>query len=207
MFVSCDSGFQMVNTVLDEENRTLDLYEPSTELKALFHLLHAPPAPFVAPPPSQDFTRIEETMPDATIPCPLLPALFVLADKYALSQDIVQTLRSHLAAYASTFPLQVYGCAVGLGLDTIAAEASAHLLHPPLTSYTPGEIKAIPTAEAYHQLALLHEMRIKKLGEVLENEDIFPHGYGQCNKHAQRAKFLWRQRKTVVISKIQAGER
>lgn len=198
----------MVNTVLDEENETLDLYEPATVLDALFQLLHAPPAIFVPPPTStsRDFTRIQETIPVATIPCPLLPALFVLADKYALSEEVVNVLKSHLAAYASTSPLQVYGCAVELGFQGIAAKASKHLLHPPLTSYTPEEIKVIPTAEAYHKLVLLHEMRIKRLGEVLAAEDIFPHGYGECSRHAHKAKSLWRQRKGVVVSQIQAGE-
>lgn len=206
MFSCCDAGFQMIN-VFDEETQTLDLQESAVALNALFSLLHSPPPLFVAPPPAlKDFTRILETVPEATIPCPLLPALFVLADKYALSRELVQILKSHLAACASTFPLSVYGCAVGRGLNEVAAEASAHLLHPPLTSYTPEEIKIIPTAEAYHQLVLLHDFRIKQLGKVLVNEEIFPHGYGECSRHAQRTKSIWQQRKTVVSSKIQAGE-
>lgn len=206
MFVSCDGGFQLVSTTLDEENRTLNLYESGSVLDALFQLLHSTPAPFEPPPPPTDFTRIQETIPEAAIPCPLLPALFALADKYALSQEIVQTLQSHLSAYASTFPLQVYGCAVGFGMPDIAVEASAHLLHPPLTSYTPEEIKIIPTAQAYHRLVLLHELRIRKLGEVLEHEEIFPHGYGECGRHAERTKSLWLRRKATTMSKIQAGE-
>ena len=207
MFESCDSGFEVVSAGLDEESRTLELHESASVLDALCRLLHAAPPPFV-PSPSEDydFTRIQETIPDTAIPLPVLPALFVLADKYSLSQDIARSLRSHLAAHASAFPLEVYGCAVKFGLDEIAGEASTHLLHPPLTSYTPDEIKVIPTAEAYHRLALLHEIRIRKLREVLENEEVFPHGYGECRRHAQRMESVWRQRKNVVMNKIQAGE-
>lgn len=209
MFESCVNGFEVVSAGLDEESRTLDLYESGSVLRALFQLLHSTLAPFVPPKSAlteRDFTRIQGTFPEATVPFPLLPALFALADKYALSQDIVRALRSHLAAYASAFPLQVYGCAVTFGLDEVAGEASAHLLHPPLTSYTADEIKVIPTAEAYHELVLLHERRIQKLKEVLGDEQIFPYGYGECKWHAQSAKTLWQQRKTVVMSKIQAGE-
>lgn len=207
MFSCCDDGFHMVDT-FDDENRTLALNETSVALHALFHLLHKPPKPFVAPPTeSKDFTRVwQDVIPDSTIPCPLLPSLFVLADKYVLSREIVDTLKSHLAAYASVFPLQVYGCASSLGCDEIAAEASTHLLYPPLGTYSVDEIRVIPTTEAYHQLVLLHDFRIKKLKEVLSNEDVFPHGYGECNRHSDRTKSIWVAKKRDIIGQIEAGE-
>ncbi|PSR71272.1 hypothetical protein PHLCEN_2v12786 [Hermanssonia centrifuga] len=156
--------------------------------------------------PEKDFGRIQEIIPEATIPFPLLPSLYRLADKYAFSQDIMQALHSHLGAYVSMYPLRVYGYASELGLDKVAAKASTHLLHPPLTSYSTEEMKAIPTAEAYHKLALLHEFRTRKIRETLMNEEVFPHGYGECSRHAQRTKDLWKTRKHVVYNQIQAGE-
>ncbi|THH02503.1 hypothetical protein EW026_g381 [Hermanssonia centrifuga] len=103
------------------------------------------------------------------------------------------------------YPLRVYGYASELGLDKVAAKASTHLLHPPLTSYSTEEMKAIPTAEAYHKLALLHEFRTRKIRETLMNEEVFPHGYGECSRHAQRTKDLWKTRKHVVYNQIQAA--
>ncbi|KAI0702476.1 hypothetical protein BC835DRAFT_1320873 [Cytidiella melzeri] len=207
MFSCCDAGFYMVNT-LDEDNKTLELHESAVVLNTLFQLLHSPPAPFVASPAeeSQDFTRVwEHKISEATIPWPLLPSMFVLADKYALSREVTGVLRSHLAAYASVFPLQVYGTACTLGFSDIAAEASAHLLHPPLSKYGPEEIKVIPTAEAYHQLVLLHDFRVKRLSDILGNEEVFPHGYGECSRHSQRTKIAWEGRKQAISSQIKAA--
>ncbi|EKM60868.1 uncharacterized protein PHACADRAFT_247071 [Phanerochaete carnosa HHB-10118-sp] len=117
----------------------------------------------------------------------------------------MQVCTSHLAAYASTYPLRVYGMAVGMGSDVIAAKTSKYLLHPPLTSYSTSEIKCIPTAEAYHRLALLHEHRIKRLREMLIDEKIFPQGYGECKKHTQRTKTLWGVKQAMVSGQIAAA--
>ena len=35
--------------------------------------------------------------------------------------------------------------------------------------------------------------------------EIFPHGYGECSRHAGRAKTLWADRKDQIVNKIQAG--
>ncbi len=211
MFSCCDAGFHMVNT-LDEESRTLELHESATILDALFYLLHSTPAPVAeketGEPDFEDIIYIrEDKIPDAAIPWPLIPSLFVLADKYALSSEIVAALKSHLAAYTSIFPLQVYGHATGLGFYEIAAEASTYLLYPPLTSYSPEDIKIIPTAEAYHKLVLLHDFRVKRLAEVLRNEEVFPHGYGECTRlgHSQRTRSAWEARKQVIYGQIEAG--
>ena len=206
MFSCCDAGYVLHD--YDPDSHTLDLTESAVALDSLFRLLHSPPKRFEAPPRKRDsdFTRVVETVPEATIPWPLLPSLFRLADKYNLSERILQSLHSHLGAYASVFPLQVYGYAVGLGLDEIAAKTSKHLLHPPLMSYTPEELRVIPTAEAYQKLLLLHDYRIKKLTEMLLNEEIFPHGYGECPRHVQHTKALWQSRKEKILGRIEAGE-
>lgn len=208
MFQCCDSGYVLGD--LDEEAGTLDLHESPTALNLLFHLLHNTPEPYVpVAEPSDakdDYVHIRQTVPVAAIPFPLLPTLFSLADKYVVTQPIMDVCYSHLSAYASTYPLRVYGMAVGMGLTRIAEKTSKYLLHPPLTSYTTEEIKVIPSAEAYHKLVLLHEYRIKRLRELLQGEHIFPQRYGECSKHTQKTKVLWESRKKDIDPQIGAGE-
>ena len=213
MFSCCDAGFDIINTTLDEETRTLELLENATILDALFYLLHSTPPPFVEPPKEksadEDIVHVREgTIPNDTIPWPLIPSLFTLADKYALTPEITQVLKSHLAAYASVFPLKVYGCASDLGFHDIAAEASTYLLGPPLSTYSVEEIRIIPTAEAYHKLLLLHDFRIKRLTEVLRDEEVFPHGYGECTRlgHSHRTRSAWEAKKQAIYGQIEAGE-
>ena len=208
MFVCCDSGY--VVDMLDEDAATLDLDESSEKLGMLFHLLHALPEPYQEEPEPQserDYTRIKSALPkEAAIPFPILPTLLSLADKYALSETVQHVLHTHLAAYASTYPLRVYGYATSLGLETIAARTSAFLLDPPLSSHAARDVNVIPSAEAYHKLVQLHDYRIRKLGEVLMGEEIFPHGYGKCPRHGAKTQEVWEGRKKVVIGKIRAGE-
>ncbi|OBZ79789.1 hypothetical protein A0H81_00528 [Grifola frondosa] len=209
MFACCEPDFV---TDMYGDDQALDLTEPSVLLDLLFRFLHSPPESYVADETDEEdadsvasFTRIRVVFPGSAIPLPVLSVLITLADKYALSQPLLQCLYSHLAAHASTSPLRVYGYAIGLGLDSIAAKASMYLLHPPLSEYSPEEVKVIPTADAYHRLLLLHDHRIKALREVLIGESIFPHGYGQCVKHSQTTTALWEQRKRVVAQQLQAA--
>jgi len=212
MFACCDSGY--VLDMLDEDAGTLDLDESAENLSMLFRLLHARPEPY--PPPTsvpksnRDFHdrvfHIQQTLPGAqAIPFPLIPTLLTLADKYALSDAIVHVLHTHLAAYTSTHPLRVYGYAVSLGLDDVAARASMYLLDPPLSSYTAQDIAVIPSAQAYHRLVQLHDYRIKKLMAYVMGEEIFPHGYGKCPRHGAKTQDVWEERKKVVCGKIQAA--
>jgi hypothetical protein len=108
-------------------------------------------------------------------------------------------------ANASTNPLLVYAYATAHNLPKIAAEASAHLLHPPLSSYTKEDIQIIPTVTAYHELLRLHEYRKYKLRDILLNEDIFPHGYGTCPAHKQWATQLWEQKRVYLATQIEAA--
>lgn len=206
MFACCDSGYVLHD--LDEDAGTLDLDEPSPNLNILFNFLHHPPAPAVTPPKSpkhHNWGRVEARFPESTIPFPLIPTLLRLADKYAFTEAHVKCLHTHLGSYASIYPLRVYGYASELGLTELAAKTTMYLLDPPLSSYTAEEVKVIPSAEAYHQLVVLHEFRIRKLKELLMNESIFPHGYGRCSKHAGRTEKLWGQQKEVVAGRIEAG--
>ncbi|THH32344.1 hypothetical protein EUX98_g1846 [Antrodiella citrinella] len=213
MFSCCDSGY--VVSELDQDARMLDLDESAEHLSLLFHLLHAPPEPHSPPKvpkgSNHDFHdkvfHIQQTLPpDTVIPFPLIPTLLTLADKYALSDAILHVLHTHLAAYTSTHSLRVYGYAVSLGLETVAARASTYLLDPPLSSHTAQDISVIPNAEAYHRLVQLHAYRIKKLTTYLMGEEIFPHGYGKCPRHSAQTQEVWEDRKKVVCAKIQAGK-
>ncbi|KAI0076247.1 hypothetical protein K474DRAFT_1584468, partial [Panus rudis PR-1116 ss-1] len=214
MFECCDSGFVMDE--VEVEARAIHVPKSSSNLNLLFHLLHAPPPPYVEElgGPVQQIGDSESHLtewhiatlaPKTAIPLPLLPKLLMLSDKYALSEDTIASLHSHLAAYAPVYPLRVYGYAVELGLETLASRTSMYLLHPPLAQYTPKEVDAIPTAEAYHKLVLLHHYRIERLREVLQKEEIFPHGYRLCVKHAQSTECMWQQRKADILIRIEAA--
>ncbi|GBE78120.1 hypothetical protein BKA93DRAFT_299412 [Sparassis latifolia] len=206
MFACCDKGY-VLNTAEDDD-RILDLHESAASLSILLCLLNATlePCNVVGPPSeSANLTPIQSIIPDAAIPIPILFILLSLADKYMLCNSVVDILHLHLAAHTSTYPLRVYGYAVERGLDDIAAQASKHLLHPPLSSYTSKDIAVIPTAQAYHKLVLLHSCRIDRLREVLMGEMIFPHGYGECTKHSQYTTVIWEERKKTVAAEVLAG--
>lgn len=209
MFACCESGYVLDS--LDEEARMLDIIESSANLEILFQFLHNPPPPYEAkidekPKSPTAYTRICATFPEDAVPFPIIPTLLNLADKYSFSEPLTTSLYSHLAAYASVYPLRVYGYAVQLGLEDVAAKTSMYLLAPPLSSYTVDDLKVIPTAEAYHKLVLLHDLRIKRLREILRGESIFPHGYGDCPRHSQKTVFLWERKKEDVVNLIEAGE-
>ncbi|TCD70072.1 hypothetical protein EIP91_005054 [Steccherinum ochraceum] len=202
MFACCESGY--VLDTLDEDGHTLDMDESAEKLGMLFQLLHHLPEPYEET--RAGFTKLQIELPtEIAIPFPLLPTLYALADKYALSDTILQVLHTHLGAYASTYPLRVYGYATTLGVDDVAACASSFLLAPPLSSYTAADVKVVPSAPAYHRLVQLHDYRIKKLGELVMGEEIFPHGYGKCPRHGAKTQEVWEARKKVVGGKIQAA--
>lgn len=211
MFTCCDMGYVTDLSNDGDVDRSLDLDEPADVLEILLQVLHFPPLPpTVYPYDTQEEKhdieiRTRRHLPSSIIPLPLLPQLFHLADKYILSEVITQTLRTHLEAHAPTHPLQVYGFATRRAWDTIAAEASKFLLHPPLSAYTVQEVTAIPTVEAYHRLVLLHAFRVRRLREVLLTEEIFPHGYGACPTHRQQTSDLWERRRNALAPRIEAG--
>jgi hypothetical protein len=211
MFACCDMGYVTNLSNDSDPNQILDLDEPGDVLEILLQVLHFPP-PLPIPHPHdtqeekhQTEIRTRRHVPASIIPLPLLPQLFHLADKYILSETITQSLRTHLEAHSPTHPLQVYGFATTRAWDTIAAEASKFLLHPPLSAYTIQEVKVIPTVEAYQKLVLLHAFRVKRLREVLLAEEIFPHGYGACPTHRQQASELWERKRSSLAPLIEAG--
>ncbi|KAH7924011.1 hypothetical protein BV22DRAFT_544960 [Leucogyrophana mollusca] len=209
MFACCDQGFQVVSGTDDAEEQTLDLDEPAETLETLLRLLHSPPLPpsLIDPsdPPKRPKGPRYRTDDGTVIPFPLLPQLFLLADKYALSESLRHSLHAHLLANASIHPLKVYGYAVLHQLSDVAIEASANLLHPPLSSYSKQEIAVIPTVEGYHELVRLHGYRIRKLRHVLMHEDIFPHGYGACPTHKDSTMLKWENRRRFLAGKIEAA--
>lgn len=208
MFACCEHGFELVDDDKDErgpQEAVLDLDETEHALATLFRLIQQPPDP----PPMEN--AADGTRPGfkldagSIIPFPVLPSMLYLADKYGLPEAITCSLHLHVQANASTNPLPVYAYATAHNLPKIAAEASAHLLHPPLSSYTKEDIQIIPTLTAYHELLRLHEYRKYKLRDILLNEDIFPHGYGTCPVHKQWATQLWEQKRVYLATQIEAA--
>jgi len=128
-----------------------------------------------------------------------------LVDKYALSERVQKSLLAHLSSHVAGYPLKVYGYATEHGLRDLAVEASLHLLHPPLSFYSPNDLKVIPVPEAWHELVLLHEVRIRGLRKLLLAEEIFPHGYRECSSHREKTKSLWKKRKNEIILKVEAA--
>ncbi|KAF9229556.1 hypothetical protein BS17DRAFT_689447 [Gyrodon lividus] len=139
------------------------------------------------------------------IPYPLLPDMLRLVDKYDLSAPLRRSLHSHLFANACISPLKVYTFATANCLDDIAAEASAYLLHPPLSTYSKDQIATIPSVTAYHALVRLHGYRVDKLKGILLSEDIFPFGYGACSTHQKDTTRTWNERRIFLATQIEAA--
>ncbi|KAI5124462.1 hypothetical protein M0805_008345 [Coniferiporia weirii] len=180
-----------------EPAHDMEVYESASTFSILLRLLHDPPS--VCP---KEGGRTEL---NAVIPLPILPRLFYLADKYAISASITHNLHTHLAKHASTSPLVVYGLATQLSLPDIADEASAFLVSLPLHAYKPEEIKVIPAAEAYHRLLQLQRHRTLKIRELLANTDLFPHMYGACPVHVNSAKAIWEKERGMLVLRTDAG--
>ncbi|KAF9499912.1 hypothetical protein BDN71DRAFT_77761 [Pleurotus eryngii] len=200
MFACCSSGGS-TDTPLDQ----LKIDEKAETLHLLLQLLHSPPP---APIPihiknkseiSQIRTRTHES--DSMIPWPLLPALLHLADKYMLSQHLVDSLHEHLLAHVPVYPLEVYGFACQHGLDRIASKASKYI--PPVAGFSIQEIKVIPTVEAYHRLVQLQDNRVKAMRKILLEEDMFPFNYGICLPHHEEARALWDKARRRLIGRIE----
>ena len=204
MFHCCDSGNAV--SMADNMDQVLDLDEPAEMLNMLLSLLHAPPGlPERKPDVENSKTTSIAFEPGSVVPLPLLPRMLHLADKYALSETLQRSLLAHMSAHVSTYPLQIYAFAMGRGLQSLAIDASKHLLHPRLSAYSSKDIKIIPSPEAWQRLVLLHDVRIRGLRGILLGEEIFPHGYGTCSSHKAKAISLWNQRKMDIILKVDAG--
>lgn len=216
-----DIGSPSINRVIDETS--MDMPESSDVLQMLFRVLHEPPTPL----PSATEMSKWEKLPDyykedrikagfgppipmdTAIPLPLLRRLFGLADKYALQEDLVSTLYSHLVSHAFDQPLQVYALATMLEAEDVAAFASTQLHWPPLESYSPEQLEILPSVKSLQVLYILHAQRTQALREIVAKEPLFPHGYGRCSSrgHADRAEEAWRKRKRYLLSmgRLNAG--
>ncbi|KAF5382954.1 hypothetical protein D9757_006289 [Collybiopsis confluens] len=187
----------------DASEDTLDLHESTGSLVALLNLLHDPPHRPI------QFKRDESNLipkvwndPKTVIPLPLLPALFKLADKYALPSDtVMDVLAEHLLAHAPDAPLRVYTFALSHGLPrSVVSDASQYL--QPMANYRLSEVTAIPVEE-YHRVIQLQDFRVRKLREYLLSEEIFPHGYGACSSHTRETEKLWHSKRMSLAAKVE----
>ncbi|KAF8845308.1 hypothetical protein BDN67DRAFT_961613, partial [Paxillus ammoniavirescens] len=206
MFLCCDS--QTCDVANRDVPEILELDESAATLRMLLELLHfPPPPPLLRLSASQTRRMGKPTSPydGSLVPYPLLPDMLRLVDKYDLSEPLRRSLHSHLFANACIHPLKVYAFATTNGLDDVAAEASAYLLHPPLSTYTKDQIAILPSATAYHALVRLHSYRVNRLKEILLSEDIFPFGYGACLTHQGDTTRIWNERRLLLATQIEAG--
>jgi hypothetical protein len=194
----------------DNPDQVLDLDETAEVLNILLSLLHTPPPP----PERQQNANADNSLTitlqavesASVIPFPLLPRMVQLADKYVFSEQLQRSLLAHMKSYVSAHPLEVYAFASERGLQSLAVDASKHLLHPRLAAYSPKDMKIVSSPEAWQKLVLLHDVRIRGLREILLGEEIFPHGYGTCSSHKDKTISLWRQRKMDIILRVEAGK-
>jgi len=209
MFSCCDPTLAL-EVAQPTDDQVLDLHETAGVMTALLRLLHFPPPPPIPYPSTADQEksstqlRTDRYEPSSIIPLPILPLLFSLADKYALSDLISQSLRTHLLAHAPAYPLQVYGFATLHDMPIVASKASQFLL--PLASYTLEDVKVIPSVEAYHKIIRLQDYRTKGLRKTLLGETLFPHGYGLCPSHHQTAELLWHGAQSKLVGRIESGK-
>ena len=186
----------------------MDLYENPSTFAVFLRLLHHPPQPYVEEDISQRIkfeTKVIVVVPEHVIPLPILETIFLLVDKYAVVPSVTQVLHTHLWAHRSTFPLRVYGLATRLSLDWVANDTSMFLIHPPLHTYTTEQVACIPTVEAYHKLLKLQHYRETKLRDILLNEFLFPHGYGECSRHKDAVLARWDAARNKLVGRIESG--
>lgn len=223
MFACCDGSDP-------KQVQEIELDEPASVLEALLRLIYDPPSyPVMSKflktdddtSDNEEIYLIPKTSdPAAAIPCPILPLLYSLIDKYDLSKAIEQSLDAHLLIHIPMEPLRVYAYATAMNKDKIASTASEYVL--PLASYTVLDVQAIGSVAAYHKIVILQHGRVRALRDVLLKEDLFPHGqqivllpqyaihrhpadYGKCNHHGTDARLHWEAQKLQVIGKIQSS--
>ncbi|KAE9410787.1 hypothetical protein BT96DRAFT_804483 [Gymnopus androsaceus JB14] len=184
-----------------DSEEILDLQESADTLSSLLNLLHDPP-----PPPVQ-FRRDQSNLlpkvwydPKTVIPLPLLPRLFELADKYALSDSVVEVLALHLLAHGPDEPLEVYTLALSRGLHSVACKTTQYLR--PIAQYNGDDVKMIPVEE-YHRVVQLQDIRVKTMRKHLLQEDIFPHGYGSCPSHSRETANLWNSKRMNLAWQVE----
>ena len=215
-----------------QDDQVVDIHETSEVLIVLLRLLHYPPQPPVLLPPDvseeaqMSSRRVGDAYDSSTlIPFPILLILLDLADKYAISDFITNTLHAHLLAHAPVYPIQVYGYAWSHKVERIAFKASQYLM--PMASYGTDDIGHIPSVEAYHKIVRLQDLRVKELRNLVLSEDIFPHGpythvrslpgiinfwmlkfsgYGICPSHHKETSALWEAKRVDLACQINSGD-
>lgn len=188
-----------------EDSRTVELYETANDVALLIKIFRNPPSELSRRSMIKGRSKSSPTATEAAIPHPLLPRLFFLAEKYAFTPPIINALQTHLAAQAPAAPLLVYGIATQYSLLDIADNASKFVTTP-LDSYSTEHIKIIPSAEAYHKLLLLQSYRKLKMKELLEKDQLFPHGYGACASHKSHAEAMWNESRDAILKEFDCGE-
>ncbi|KAF5336845.1 hypothetical protein D9611_003181 [Ephemerocybe angulata] len=189
-----------------EGPNVVDLHEPADVLAILLRILHEPPKPpeeIVSDPPELD-SYVKKYNEATVIPLPLLELVLLhLVDKYLLDESITRVLEQHLLAHAASNGLRVYSFAVANGMSKVANKASHYVL--PMAQYTLQDVRCIPTVKAYHDIVRLQDFRVQALRDLLLKEDIFPHGYGACQPHAESTPTTWDTRRKALLARIETG--
>ncbi|TEB26387.1 hypothetical protein FA13DRAFT_1636186 [Coprinellus micaceus] len=187
-----------------EVDPIVDLHEPADVLAILLRILHDPPRPPEEIPSSELDSYVKKYDEATVIPLPLLELVVLqLVDKYLLDESITEVLQQHLLAHAPSNGLRVYAFAVTNNMPKMASKASQYV--EPMAKYTFQEIKCIPTVKAYHDLVRLQDFRVQALRDLLLKEDVFPHGYGACQPHAQSTPTTWDTKRRALLARIETG--
>jgi len=75
----------------------------------------------------------------------------------------------------------------------------------PVASYSYDEISFIPNVVAYHNLVRLQDLRRKSLRNLILEEDIFPHGYGECSLHREQTIASWARQRNALEGRIESA--
>ncbi|EAU93450.2 hypothetical protein CC1G_04429 [Coprinopsis cinerea okayama7 len=190
---------------LNKAPPVVDLDESADTLTILLKLLHDPPKPPVEI-STDPYTYQKKYDTSTVIPLPLLELVILkLIDKYLFDEEIVKGLEAHLLAHAPENGLRVYGIAMAHYRADVANIVTQYLL--PLAKYSKEEVKAwIPSVEAFHDILRFQDFRVQALRDLVLNEDIFPHGYGECSAHRDSTRSAWDTRRKSLLARIETGQ-
>lgn len=130
-------------------------------------------------------------------------------------------LVSHLGEWTWWWPLETYCLAsafisppfkcsaegetrleISQQMCNIASTASQHLLSPLLTSLPPSHSVMYPSAYSFSLLLHLQQFRINAFTKIINDPKsiVFPFDYGLCERHGERTREIWEERRKIVTN-------